>query len=171
VPSASNSTQPEDSTLALLSTTAPTLQGHGPVQISVPGTPSILDPLVLKASNELGYPYKFTLDLNAGDSVGFSKDPSNDMFSKRILTELLGLMQNSIGSNGHRSSAFTAYLAPLMESRSNLYVLINTQVTKLSPSSDSAHDLRTVNVAQVHSGKTIFEFSITSADKFSLFLL
>ncbi|CCM03440.1 uncharacterized protein FIBRA_05573 [Fibroporia radiculosa] len=48
----------------------------------------------------------------------------------------IGWSQNSIGTNGQRSSSATAYLEPVYN-RSNLDVLIQTQVTKLIPSTSS----------------------------------
>ena len=62
-------------------------------------------------------------------------------------------MQSSIGE-GKRSHAASAYLDPIAN-RTNLDILINTQVTRLInvASSGSTPDLRTVEYAQSRDGK------------------
>ncbi|KAJ9609393.1 hypothetical protein H2200_005720 [Cladophialophora chaetospira] len=91
----------------------PEAHGTGPVQVSVPGFPTEIDDKVLNASLTLGSPFEFNPDLNDGRTVG------------------TGLLQSSIGG-GERSSAYSAYLRPALNAqRPNLYVLVNTQATKL----------------------------------------
>ncbi|THG95129.1 hypothetical protein EW026_g6469 [Hermanssonia centrifuga] len=89
----------------------PAVHGHGPVEVSVPGFPLPLDGLVVNASRELGGIWSYSRDLNAGITLG------------------TGYMQSSIGG-GERSDSATAYLHPV-DSRTNLDILINTQVTKI----------------------------------------
>jgi len=109
----------------------PAVHGNGPVEVSVYGFHQDLDDMVIGTSKELGGRFKFTTDLNAGDFVG------------------IAYLQSTIG-NSKRSSSAVAYLDPLIESRSNLFVLVNTRATKLisSPSSKSHGIFRTVELGQ-----------------------
>ncbi|CAL1710566.1 unnamed protein product [Somion occarium] len=95
----------------------PAVHGNGPVEVSVPGFSLPIDDLVVSTSNQLGGRFSFNVDFNSGKFVG------------------VGFMQSSIGG-GERSSAATAYLEPV-ESRRNLDILINAQVTKLIQSGTS----------------------------------
>jgi choline dehydrogenase-like flavoprotein len=105
--------------------------GHGPVEVSVPGDPHPVDHRFIGASKELGARFSFNQDLNAGNFVGLSWS------------------QGAIG-RGERSSAATAYLHPLLNacqnttagSRTNLDVLLNTQVTKLLRNGNGSDCLR-----------------------------
>ncbi|PBK74128.1 aryl-alcohol oxidase-like protein [Armillaria solidipes] len=110
----------------------PSVHGNGPVQVSVGGFPTDLDERVVDTSKKLGGRFPYTVDLNAGHSVGFP-----------------GYMQSSVGG-GQRSSAATAYLNPSQE-RDNLDILINTHVTKLVQTgtrSWSKPEFRAIQVAQ-----------------------
>lgn len=94
-----------------------------------------LDDLVFAAGRELGGPWEFNMDLNAGRSLG------------------TGYVQATIGG-GERSDASTAYLHPAME-RPNLHVLANTQVTRVLPvgtSPEEQTDFRVVEMAQDRKG-------------------
>jgi choline dehydrogenase-like flavoprotein len=42
----------------------------GMTAVSLAGWPSIIDPLVVEAANELGGAYHFNLDMNSGDQLG-----------------------------------------------------------------------------------------------------
>ncbi|KIY66928.1 GMC oxidoreductase [Cylindrobasidium torrendii FP15055 ss-10] len=93
----------------------------GEVNTSLPGWPTELDPLVCKASAELGGRFAWTQDHNSGTFLGTS------------------YMQSAIGG-GERSSAATAYLYPVIE-RANLDVLVNTRVAKLVEGSSKSGTL------------------------------
>ncbi|KAK7689613.1 hypothetical protein QCA50_007406 [Cerrena zonata] len=95
----------------------PSVHGSGPVEVSVPGFSLPIDTLVVQTSKQLGGRFKYNVDFNSGDFTG------------------VGFMQSTVGG-GERSDANTAYLQPVI-SRSNLDVLINTQVTKLVQSGTS----------------------------------
>jgi choline dehydrogenase-like flavoprotein len=94
--------------------------GQGPVEVSLPGDPLLVDFKFIRAGKELGDRFSFNQDLNAGDFVGLS------------------WLQGAIG-RGERSSAATAYLHPLLGGsqndvaiyRPNPDVLIHTQVTRI----------------------------------------
>ncbi|KAF8148671.1 aryl-alcohol oxidase-like protein [Crassisporium funariophilum] len=113
----------------------PSAHGNGPVQVSLPGFPTELDNRVINASKQLGGRFPFTVDLNAGNTVGFSS------------------MQSSIGQ-GKRSSAATAYLDPVIN-RTNLDVLLNTHATKIIQSGtvDGLPNLNTLEVASSPTGQ------------------
>ncbi|KAJ3553827.1 hypothetical protein NM688_g3411 [Phlebia brevispora] len=89
----------------------PSVHGDGPVDVSVPGFPLPLDSLVINASHQLGGRWTYNEDINAGNGLGTA------------------YMQSSVGG-GQRSHAATAYLHPV-DNRTNLDILINTQVTRI----------------------------------------
>ncbi|KAI9451426.1 aryl-alcohol-oxidase from pleurotus Eryingii [Lactarius psammicola] len=82
---------------------------NGPVKISVQDT-TPLDSRIFNTTTQLAE-FPFNQDMNSGNPLG------------------IGWTQFSIGG-GQRSSASTSYLTPVL-SRSNLDILINTQVTKV----------------------------------------
>jgi choline dehydrogenase-like flavoprotein len=90
----------------------PKVHGNGPVQISLAAFKLPLDSLVVQASKVLGGRFPFNLDMQSGNSVGFS------------------FAQSAVDSTGKRSSSATAYIEPAL-TRKNLDVLIQTQVTRL----------------------------------------
>ncbi|OCH87208.1 aryl-alcohol oxidase-like protein [Obba rivulosa] len=91
----------------------PELHGmHGPINISIGGFSFESDAHVINTTKELPDEFPFNQDMNSGFPLG------------------VGWTQSSIDSQGHRSSSVTGYLGPAMN-RSNLDVLILTQVTKL----------------------------------------
>ncbi|KAF8995091.1 aryl-alcohol oxidase-like protein [Cyathus striatus] len=102
----------------------------GPLEISLPGHPTQLDKRVEDAAKELGGRFKWNVDLNAGQCVG------------------VGYMPSTIG-HGKRSSAFTAYLAPILH-RENLSVLTGYLATKLVATSDEGGEkvVKSVEVAK-----------------------
>lgn len=88
----------------------PAIHGtSGPVKISVQDT-TPLDPRIFNTTTQLAE-FPFNQDMNSGNPLG------------------IGWAQFSIGG-GQRSSASGSYLTPAL-SRSNLDILINTQVTKV----------------------------------------
>ncbi|KAF9061468.1 GMC oxidoreductase-domain-containing protein, partial [Rhodocollybia butyracea] len=116
------------------------IHGHGgPINFSLPGQLLPTDQRVIGASFELSTEFPFNLDYNSGDTIG------------------IGWTQTTI-SNGHRVDAANSYLAPVL-SRSNLDILVNTQVTKV------------VQTGTQRSGEPIFrgvEFASSSSGKFTM---
>ncbi|KAI0339212.1 aryl-alcohol oxidase-like protein [Trametopsis cervina] len=89
----------------------PSAHGNGPVEVSVAGFSQSLDNVMINASQQVGGIWAFNEDINNGNSLGTT------------------WMQSSVGE-GLRSHAASAYLEPA-SNRSNLDILINTQVTRL----------------------------------------
>ncbi|CAL1711877.1 unnamed protein product [Somion occarium] len=116
----------------------PSVHGYGPVQVSVPGFELPTDSITETASRELGGRFAFNVDFNSGNFVG------------------TGYMQSTVGG-GERSSAATAYLPPLVQSRTNLDILLNTRATKLvkSGSSKLGPIFQTVEIASSPTDKRI----------------
>ncbi|KAF5336644.1 hypothetical protein D9758_015928 [Tetrapyrgos nigripes] len=131
----------------------PTLSnGNGPVLVTRANFPNELDDKVNNASMLLQQQnphsrFKYTVDMNTGDSIGF------------------GYTQQTTG-RGQRSSSATAYLHPALNSnRRNLDVLIHTRVMRLlQPNSTTSNDdssvpyFNQVEVAQSVDGPR-FKFS------------
>lgn len=103
----------------------------GPVQISLAGYSTGIDQRVIETSHELQHEFPYNIDYNAGYPLG------------------LGWSVGAVSTSGRRSSSATAYLDPIL-SRSNLDVLIQTQVTKLVSQNSTGGSLsfRTVEMAQ-----------------------
>ncbi|KAI0064427.1 alcohol oxidase [Artomyces pyxidatus] len=90
----------------------PSIHGtSGPVDVSLPGFQLVTDNLVIGATADFPTQFPFNEDMNSGNTIG------------------IGWVQYTIGG-GQRASSFTSYIQPAL-SRSNLDVLINTQVTKV----------------------------------------
>lgn len=81
----------------------------------------------MNASKQLGGRFAPVEDFNAGCNVGIGECGTYSLFLPTHRPE--GYMQNTVGG-GQRSSSGTAYYAPA-EGRNNLFVLLNTRVTKL----------------------------------------
>ncbi|EPQ50277.1 alcohol oxidase [Gloeophyllum trabeum ATCC 11539] len=84
----------------------------GPLAVGSPGYSQPIDEKVLQVTKELPDEFPFILDHNAGAPVGVS------------------WVQNTI-RNGSRESSATAYLADRYLQRSNLHVLVNTEVRRV----------------------------------------
>ncbi|KAI0757745.1 alcohol oxidase [Daedaleopsis nitida] len=84
----------------------------GPVGVTLPQVELPIDDIVLNAQKELSSEFKFNQDLNNGDMIGVSWTP----FAIQ---------------EGARSNAARNYLEPIL-SRSNLDILVNTQVVKVT---------------------------------------
>ncbi|KAI0052405.1 GMC oxidoreductase [Auriscalpium vulgare] len=90
----------------------PSVHGTGgPISVSVQGYPLDIDSRIMATTKEFPTDFPFVQDQNSGSPIG------------------IGYGQFSIGG-GVRSSAYTGYIAPIV-TRSNLDILINTQVTKV----------------------------------------
>ncbi|EIM83807.1 alcohol oxidase [Stereum hirsutum FP-91666 SS1] len=85
----------------------------GLLQTSLPEYPLATDAMVLNASQELSDEFPYNADYNSGDMIGIS------------------WVQYTI-QDGQRVSSSTAYLHPAVAARSNLDILLNTQVTKVT---------------------------------------
>ncbi|KAG6815779.1 hypothetical protein H0H93_009039, partial [Arthromyces matolae] len=80
--------------------------------VSLVGYPENIDPRFLQTTKDLPQQYPFNLDYNSGNPLG------------------LGYLQMTI-KKGVRSSSATSYLAPQFQNRTNLHVVVNTQVTRI----------------------------------------
>ncbi|KAG6888313.1 hypothetical protein C0995_009250 [Termitomyces sp. Mi166 len=85
---------------------------NGEVAVSLSGFPTPIDQRVIEATLQAGHDFKFNLDFNSGKPLG------------------LGWAQTTI-KDGVRSSSATAYLAPQFMQRKNLYVVVNSQVSRV----------------------------------------
>ncbi|KAI9435478.1 aryl-alcohol-oxidase from pleurotus Eryingii [Lactarius indigo] len=115
----------------------PSIHGsNGPIKISVQDR-TALNPRVFNTTTQLAE-FPFNEDMNSGTPLG------------------IGWTQLSIGS-GQRSSALVSYLTPAL-SRSNLDILINTQVTKVvqTGTQDGLPIFRGVQFAQSASGPLFY---------------
>ncbi|KAI0684460.1 hypothetical protein BC835DRAFT_1409160 [Cytidiella melzeri] len=111
----------------------PAAHGTGPVEVSVAGYIQPLDNIVVAAGKQVGGIWAYNEDVNAGNGLGTT------------------WMQSAIGE-GKRSHAASAYLEPA-SSRTNLDILINTQVTRLiNVATSGTPVLRSVEYAQSASG-------------------
>ncbi|KAG6901607.1 hypothetical protein C0995_010015 [Termitomyces sp. Mi166 len=86
--------------------------------VSLVGNPQSIDPRIIQTTKDLSEEFPFNLDMNSGNPLG------------------LGYLQQTI-NKGNRSSSATSYLAPQFSNRSNLDVLINSQVTRIMKTGDS----------------------------------
>ncbi|KAF9002555.1 pyranose dehydrogenase [Cyathus striatus] len=88
------------------------------------------DGKVIQTTQDLSDTFPFNLDLNSGNPLG------------------VAWAQATIG-NGTRSTSATSYLAPNYINRPNLYVVINTKVTRVLPTGTGKGkpDIRTVEIS------------------------
>ncbi|EMD32772.1 hypothetical protein CERSUDRAFT_118493 [Gelatoporia subvermispora B] len=110
----------------------PSLHGtSGPVQISLGGFPMEIDQRVFDTTEDLPSEFPFNEDMNSGSPLG------------------IGRLPFSVDTEGRRSSSATAYLQPVLN-RSNIDVLVMTQVTKLiaSGTTDGMPHFDAVQIAQ-----------------------
>ncbi|THH09111.1 hypothetical protein EW146_g8785 [Bondarzewia mesenterica] len=91
----------------------PAWHGSGPLVTSLPGNPTELDPRILATTMELSSEFPFNEEMNSGRPLG------------------IGWLQSTIG-HSVRSSSATAFLTPALTDRTNIDLLINTHVTRLS---------------------------------------
>ncbi|KAK0448896.1 alcohol oxidase [Desarmillaria tabescens] len=89
--------------------------------VSLAEYPSDVDGRVIQATKELSDEFPFNLDYNSGYHLG------------------VGWHQKTIG-NGTRSSSETSYLGSEYINRVNLYVLVNSHVTRILVATDSTVD-------------------------------
>ncbi|KAJ7666401.1 aryl-alcohol oxidase-like protein [Mycena rosella] len=96
----------------------PRVHGKGPLLTGLTPTVFETDRRVIQTTSDHGDKYPFNLDLNSGNGLGF------------------GWLHTTVG-NGARSTSSSAYLHPALNSRTNLDLLLNTQVTRLVSTSRS----------------------------------
>ncbi|KAF5358752.1 hypothetical protein D9758_008594 [Tetrapyrgos nigripes] len=126
------------SPLAIPPPNDPTLSnGNGPVLVTLSNFPGELDGKVINASkllqqeNGADSRFKYTADMNTGDSLGFGYN-------------------QQITGHGERYSSATAYLHPALNShRPNLDVLIQTRATRLLQSWNDTSDIPHFNQVEV----------------------
>ncbi|KAJ7474300.1 aryl-alcohol oxidase-like protein, partial [Mycena latifolia] len=119
----------------------PRVHGHGPLLSSLTADPWEIDRRVLQTSADHSDQYPFNLDLNSGNGLG------------------VGWVQTTVG-NSVRSSSSSAYLHPALDSRSNLDLLLHTQVTQLVSTGPSTSTFTGVDVSQnAHAAK--YQFTAT----------
>ncbi|KAJ7173915.1 aryl-alcohol oxidase-like protein [Mycena crocata] len=118
----------------------PKVHGTGPLLTGLTPTVFETDRRVIQTANENPTKFPFNLDLNSGDGLGF------------------GWLHTSVG-NGARSSSASAYLTPALNTRANLDLLVNTQVTRLISTSGKT-TFRGVLMSQSASA-TKFSFNAT----------
>ncbi|KAJ3561519.1 hypothetical protein NP233_g10144 [Leucocoprinus birnbaumii] len=102
----------------------------GAVPVSIPGFPHPgTDEVTLAVTKELGGEFHYNLDWNSGRPLG------------------VGWLQATIGHDGTRSSAATAYLTPRVRNRKNLHIVTETRVTRvLQTTGTRGLDIRTVEI-------------------------
>ncbi|KAG6907258.1 hypothetical protein DXG01_009678 [Tephrocybe rancida] len=91
----------------------PSAHGYiGVTSVSLSGYPLDTDKRILEATSQLPEEFPYNQDLNAGKPLGVGWCPSTI-------------------NNGERDSSATSYLSPDVLRRRNLYVLVNSQVTRI----------------------------------------
>ncbi|KAJ7436909.1 aryl-alcohol oxidase-like protein [Mycena galericulata] len=106
----------------------PSVHGHGPLLTGLTPTVFEADKRVIQTTVDNGAEYPFNLDFNSGNGLGF------------------GWLQTTVGHSA-RSTSSSAYLHPALNSRSNLDLLLHTQVTRLVSTSGKL-TFRGVQMAQ-----------------------
>ncbi|KAJ7347318.1 aryl-alcohol oxidase-like protein [Mycena albidolilacea] len=106
----------------------PRVHGNGPLLTGLTPTVFEADKRVIRMTEDLPNQYPFNLDLNSGNGLGF------------------GWLHTTVGDSA-RSTSASAYLHPALNSRSNLDLLLHTQVTRLV-STLGNHTFKGVQVAQ-----------------------
>jgi hypothetical protein len=118
---------------------------------SLTANPSELDHRVINTTAELADEFPFNLDLNSGDGLGFGVCISSCHRKQTRICSSPGWLQSTIGDSA-RSSSATAYLHPALNSRSNLDLLLNTQVMNLISTGGAATTLNGVRASQSKTG-------------------
>ena len=136
----------------------PSVHGNGPIDVSVYGFPTELDSRIIDTSRQLGGDFKFNEDVNQGDTLGIGTLGYICIyifFMGFSIKLVIAYTQSTIG-HSRRSSSAVAYLDPIL-SRENLFVLINTQATKLILSVEGGTmrgpAFKTVEIAQGPGGE------------------
>ncbi|SJL14163.1 uncharacterized protein ARMOST_17618 [Armillaria ostoyae] len=94
---------------------------EGITSVSIAEYPSVIDGRIIQATKELSDEFPFNMDYNSGYHLG------------------IGWHQKTIG-NGTRSSSEASYLGPEYIDRANLYVLVDSHVTRILVENGSTVD-------------------------------
>lgn len=130
----------------------PRVHGHGPLKSSLTASPSGLDYRVLNTTAELPDEFPFNLDLNSGNGLGVGEQSIQAPLNSGSYSSP-GWIQTTVGDSVHISSA-TAFLHPAL-SRTNLDLLLHTQVTSLTATGNDKKTLNGVQVAQEKTGLSV----------------
>ncbi|KAI0799851.1 aryl-alcohol oxidase-like protein [Irpex lacteus] len=111
---------------------------NGPVHASVPAFHVSTDGRVLNATQQLADEFPFNRDMNSGDPIGIGWTPCTI-------------------AGGVRQSSALSYLAPILNTRSNLDVVVNTHATKILQTgiSGGLPEFKGVQLSQPGSKKTL----------------
>ncbi|KAJ7673749.1 aryl-alcohol oxidase-like protein [Mycena polygramma] len=118
----------------------PAVHGDGPLLTGLTPTVFETDNRVIQTTQDHGEEYPFNLDLSSGDGLGF------------------GWLRTTVG-HGARSTSASAYLHPALNTRSNLDLLLHSQVTQVVSTSGDL-SFRGVQVAQSAAAPT-YSFNAT----------
>ncbi|KLO07026.1 aryl-alcohol oxidase precursor [Schizopora paradoxa] len=121
----------------------PAIHGYdGNIEISIRGSETAIDNMVIQTTQELATEFPFNLDMNSGTTLG------------------IGWAQHSINID-KRSSSATGYLAPRVMARPNLDVILETLVTKLYKS-DTTKGLPMFNVVEFAQERFGARYNVTA---------
>ena len=125
---------------------------NGLLEVSIRGSQTAIDDMVIQTTEELKDEFPFNLDMNSGDMLGIG-EPSVCLFTQVNTNHPKGWTQSTIGDS-KRSSSATSFLAPQFIARNNMDVILGTQATKLlmTGSSKGLPEFRGVEFAQSPSG-------------------
>ncbi|KAJ6474553.1 aryl-alcohol oxidase-like protein [Mycena vulgaris] len=127
----------------------PLVHGRGPLLTSLTAIPFELDRRVLQTGADHSDKYPFNLDLNSGDGLGVGVSSASLSLYHRLFKDhpIQGWLHTTVG-NSARSSSSSAYLHPALDSRSNLDLLLYTQVTHLTSTGATSSTFTGVQVSQ-----------------------
>ncbi|EMD36400.1 hypothetical protein CERSUDRAFT_84544 [Gelatoporia subvermispora B] len=126
------------------------VHGHsGPIQVSLGGFPTEIDQRITNTTKQFPNEFPFNIDMNSGTPLG------------------VGWTQDSIGTDGHRSSSATGYLSPALN-RSNLDVLITTTVTQLLTSGAKVKGQPHFDIVEMAQTPTSHRFTVRAANEIIL---
>lgn len=101
--------------------------------VSLQGFPDAIHNMVFDAAEQIGAPFQYLEDINAGNLLG------------------LGHLQVTIDRDT-RSSASASYLAEPIRTRKNLHILLNARASRVLPT-DGKKTFKTVEFAQDLNGE------------------
>lgn len=127
--------------------------GNGPVGVSVQGFKTPIDDTIIQGAKDMGGRFSYVQDFGTGNAQGGIGEQFNRTRRPTRLTSWIGYVPVTIANNT-RSSSYTAYIKPIVSTRTNLDVLINTRAQKLIQSGtvDSIPEFKVVEVAQSKGG-------------------
>jgi len=115
-----------------------------------------IDNLAIQASDQLGGGWRYNKDINSGRPLGLGS-PMHVIQLENIDNHLsIGWKQSTIGHDGTRSSAATAYLDDHTRARKNLHIVTNIRVTRVLPMASTGRPtIRTVEVRVSESSRPV----------------